>query len=158
MPISDSFRSHWKWLLILLVAICAGGYFLWSRQPAEAQPADKKGGRDAAARVIPVVAQPAKKMDVNVYLTGLGTVTPLRTVTVRSRVDGEVINDVPPKDRDMAMVFQNYALYPHMSVFENMSFGLRLKRFPKDEITRRTPSFAFWCLCGSLAHRPHERR
>jgi multidrug efflux system membrane fusion protein len=75
----------------LLVAICAGGYFLWSRQPAEAQPADKKGGRDAAARVIPVVAQPAKKMDVNVYLTGLGTVTPLRTVTVRSRVDGQLM-------------------------------------------------------------------
>jgi multiple sugar transport system ATP-binding protein len=53
------------------------------------------------------------------------------------RVDGEVVNDVPPKDRDMAMVFQNYALYPHMSVFENMSFGLRLKRYPKDEIKRR---------------------
>jgi multiple sugar transport system ATP-binding protein len=53
------------------------------------------------------------------------------------RVDGEVVNDVPPKDRDMAMVFQNYALYPHMTVFENMSFGLRLKRFPKDEIRRR---------------------
>jgi len=53
------------------------------------------------------------------------------------RVDGEVVNDVPPKDRDMAMVFQNYALYPHMTVFENMSFGLRLKRFPKDGIKRR---------------------
>jgi multiple sugar transport system ATP-binding protein len=52
-------------------------------------------------------------------------------------VDGEVVNDVPPKDRDMAMVFQNYALYPHMTVFENMSFGLRLKRYPKDEIARR---------------------
>ncbi|HEY7666219.1 MAG TPA: ATP-binding cassette domain-containing protein, partial [Xanthobacteraceae bacterium] len=47
------------------------------------------------------------------------------------------VNDVPPKDRDMAMVFQNYALYPHMSVYENMSFGLRLKRYPKDEIARR---------------------
>ena len=46
-------------------------------------------------------------------------------------VDGEVVNDVPPKDRDMAMVFQNYALYPHMTVFENMSFGLRLKRYPE---------------------------
>src|SRR5437764_7940172 len=46
-------------------------------------------------------------------------------------VDGEVVNDVPPKDRDMAMVFQNYALYPHMSVFENMSFGLRRMRYPK---------------------------
>ncbi len=53
------------------------------------------------------------------------------------RVDGEIVNDVPPKDRDMAMVFQNYALYPHMSVFENMSFGLRLKRYPKEEIKRR---------------------
>src|SRR5262245_33373910 len=52
-------------------------------------------------------------------------------------VDGEVVNDVPPKDRDMAMVFQNYALYPHMTVYENMSFGLRLKRYPKSEITRR---------------------
>ena len=46
-------------------------------------------------------------------------------------VDGEVVNDVPPKDRDMAMVFQNYALYPHMTVYQNMSFGLRLKHFPK---------------------------
>jgi multiple sugar transport system ATP-binding protein len=52
-------------------------------------------------------------------------------------VDGEVVNDVPPKDRDMAMVFQNYALYPHMTVYENMSFGLRLKRYPKDEIAAR---------------------
>src|SRR6201990_1685478 len=52
-------------------------------------------------------------------------------------VDGEVVNDVPPKDRDMAMVFQNYALYPHMTVYENMSFGLRLKPYPKDEIARR---------------------
>src|SRR5262245_36877245 len=52
-------------------------------------------------------------------------------------IGGDVVNDVPPKDRDIAMVFQNYALYPHMSVFENMSFGLKLKRVPKDEIKRR---------------------
>src|SRR5471030_2104784 len=45
-------------------------------------------------------------------------------------VDGEIVNDVPPKDRDMAMVFQNYALYPHMTVHQNMSFGLRLKNYP----------------------------
>jgi multiple sugar transport system ATP-binding protein len=57
-------------------------------------------------------------------------------------VDGEVVNDVPPKDRDMAMVFQNYALYPHMTVYENMSFGLRLKRFPKAEIARRVQEAA----------------
>jgi multiple sugar transport system ATP-binding protein len=57
-------------------------------------------------------------------------------------VDGEVVNDVPPKDRDMAMVFQNYALYPHMTVYENMSFGLRLKHYPKDEIARRVAEAA----------------
>ncbi len=57
-------------------------------------------------------------------------------------VDGEVVNDVPPKDRDMAMVFQNYALYPHMTVYENMSFGLRLKRYPKSEIARRVEEAA----------------
>jgi len=58
------------------------------------------------------------------------------------KVDGEVVNDVPPKDRDMAMVFQNYALYPHMTVYENMSFGLRLKRYPKAEIARRVAEAA----------------
>jgi multiple sugar transport system ATP-binding protein len=57
-------------------------------------------------------------------------------------VDGTIVNDVPPKDRDMAMVFQNYALYPHMSVYQNMSFGLRLKRYPKDEIDRRVQEAA----------------
>ncbi|MCP5150782.1 MAG: sn-glycerol-3-phosphate ABC transporter ATP-binding protein UgpC [Ectothiorhodospiraceae bacterium] len=58
------------------------------------------------------------------------------------QIDGTVVNDVPPKDRDIAMVFQNYALYPHMTVSENMSFGLRLKRFPKDEIRRRVDEAA----------------
>src|SRR5881398_87657 len=57
-------------------------------------------------------------------------------------VDGQVVNDVPPKDRDMAMVFQNYALYPHMTVYENMSFGLRLKRYPKAEIKERVENAA----------------
>ena len=52
-------------------------------------------------------------------------------------IDGEVINDVEPKHRDIAMVFQNYALYPHMTVAENMGFSLRLARKPKDEIDRR---------------------
>ena len=52
-------------------------------------------------------------------------------------IGGEKVNDVPPKDRDIAMVFQNYALYPHMTVFENMSFGLRLRRTPKPEIRQR---------------------
>jgi multiple sugar transport system ATP-binding protein len=57
-------------------------------------------------------------------------------------IDGDVVNDVPPKDRDIAMVFQNYALYPHMSVFENMAFGLKLRKFPKEEIKRRVDDAA----------------
>jgi len=52
-------------------------------------------------------------------------------------IDGKIVNDVPPKDRDIAMVFQNYALYPHMSVYENMAFGLKLRKFPKEEIDKR---------------------
>ncbi len=52
-------------------------------------------------------------------------------------IGGEVVNDLPPKDRDIAMVFQNYALYPHMTAFENMSFGLKLRKFSKEEIKQR---------------------
>lgn len=52
-------------------------------------------------------------------------------------IDGKRVNDVPPKDRDIAMVFQNYALYPHMTVYKNMAFGLMLRRYPKAEIDRR---------------------
>jgi len=57
-------------------------------------------------------------------------------------IDGRKVNDVPPKDRDIAMVFQNYALYPHMSVYQNMAFGLKLKKVPKDEIDRRVKETA----------------
>jgi multiple sugar transport system ATP-binding protein len=57
-------------------------------------------------------------------------------------IGGDVVNDVPPRDRDIAMVFQNYALYPHMSVFENMAFGLKLRKFPKEEIKRRVDDAA----------------
>src|SRR5580692_4372549 len=52
-------------------------------------------------------------------------------------IGGEVVNDLPPKDRDIAMVFQDYALYPHMTAYENMSFGLRLRKFSKAEIRQR---------------------
>ncbi|MDD7267010.1 MAG: sn-glycerol-3-phosphate ABC transporter ATP-binding protein UgpC [Lachnospiraceae bacterium] len=51
-------------------------------------------------------------------------------------IDGKRVNDVEPKDRDIAMVFQNYALYPHMTVYENMAFGLKLRKVPKDQIDR----------------------
>lgn len=52
-------------------------------------------------------------------------------------IDGKVVNNVLPKDRDIAMVFQNYALYPHMSVYDNMAFGLKLRKFPKEDIDKR---------------------
>ena len=84
--------SQWKWLLLALIAIAVAVYVVYFRQPADAQPAAAKKGRNDPSRVMPVVAQPAVKKDVNVYLTGLGTVTPLKTVTVRSRVDGQLMN------------------------------------------------------------------
>ncbi|MBD5447988.1 MAG: sn-glycerol-3-phosphate ABC transporter ATP-binding protein UgpC [Treponema sp.] len=57
-------------------------------------------------------------------------------------IDGELMNDVPPKDRNIAMVFQNYALYPHMSVFDNMAFGLKIRKIDKAEIQRRVDEAA----------------
>ena len=57
-------------------------------------------------------------------------------------IDGKLVNDVAPKDRDIAMVFQNYALYPHMTVFENMAFGLKLRRVPKAEIKKKVEEAA----------------
>jgi ABC-type multidrug transport system fused ATPase/permease subunit len=58
------------------------------------------------------------------------------------RIDGEVVNSVPPKERNIAMVFQNYALYPHMKVRDNMGFALKLAKVPKDEIDRRVREVA----------------
>jgi len=57
-------------------------------------------------------------------------------------IDSKLVNDVPPKDRDIAMVFQNYALYPHMTVYENMAFGLRIRKLPKDKIDERVKEAA----------------
>jgi multiple sugar transport system ATP-binding protein len=81
--------------------------------------------------------------------SGCGKSTTLRMIAgLEDITDGEiaidehVVNDVPPKDRDIAMVFQNYALYPHMTVADNMSFGLRLKHFPKPEIKARVTEAA----------------
>ena len=76
--------------------------------------------------------------------SGCGKSTTLRMIAGLEEIsDGELyigdklVNDVAPKDRDIAMVFQNYALYPHMTVFENMAFGLKLRKVPKDEIKRK---------------------
>lgn len=81
--------------------------------------------------------------------SGCGKSTTLRMVAGLEDISkgdlyiGDVrCNDVAPKDRDIAMVFQNYALYPHMSVFENMAFGLKLRKIPKDEIKRRVEEAA----------------
>ena len=76
--------------------------------------------------------------------SGCGKTTTLRMIAGLEeisdgtlRIGDRVVNDVPPKDRDIAMVFQNYALYPHMNVEQNMSFGLRLRKTPKQDISRR---------------------
>ena len=81
--------------------------------------------------------------------SGCGKSTTLRMVAGLEEIsDGEVyigdrlVNDVAPKDRDIAMVFQNYALYPHMTVFDNMAFGLKLRKTPKEEIRRRVEEAA----------------
>ena len=81
--------------------------------------------------------------------SGCGKSTVLRMIAGLEEVTkGEIlignklVNDIPPKDRDIAMVFQSYALYPHMTVFENMSFGLRLRKFSKEDIKKRVEDAA----------------
>jgi len=70
-------------------------------------------------------------------------------------IGGKVVNEVLPKDRDIAMVFQNYALYPHMTVYENMAFGLKLRKFPKTDIDARVREAATMLgLEGYLARKP----
>jgi multiple sugar transport system ATP-binding protein len=73
------------------------------------------------------------------------------------RIDDVVVNDIAPKDRGLAMVFQNYALYPHMNVFDNMSFGLKLNKTPKQEIRQRVEEVAaILGLEDLLLRKPHE--
>src|SRR5574342_324453 len=75
--------------------------------------------------------------------TTLRMVAGLEEITAGEIVIGDrVVNDLPPKDRDIAMVFQNYALYPHMTVYDNMAFGLKMRKFPKPEIARRVQEAA----------------
>ena len=90
-----------------------------------------------------------KEFIVLVGPSGCGKSTTLRMVAGLEEIsDGELyigeklVNDVAPKDRDIAMVFQNYALYPHMTVYDNMAFGLKLRKTPKDEIKRRVEEAA----------------
>ena len=96
--------------------------------------------------------------------SGCGKTTTLRMIAgLEEATSGEIfigdqlVNDVPPKDRDIAMVFQNYALYPHMTVFENMSFALRLKKFPKAEIAERVQAAArILAITELLDRRPKQ--
>src|SRR5574344_2121433 len=85
-----------------------------------------------------------KEFIVLVGPSGCGKSTTLRMIAGLEEItSGELyigdrlVNDVAPKDRDIAMVFQNYALYPHMTVFDNMAFGLKLRKVPKDEISKK---------------------
>jgi multiple sugar transport system ATP-binding protein len=73
------------------------------------------------------------------------------------KIDDRVVNDVPPKDRDIAMVFQSYALYPHMTVYDNLAFGLKLRKTPKEEIKRRVQQAADILGIGELlARKPRQ--
>ncbi len=105
-----------------------------------------------------------KEFVVLVGPSGCGKSTTLRMVAGLEEItagevyiDGRLVNDVPPKDRDIAMVFQNYALYPHMTVYRNMAFGLQLRRVPRKEIDQRVRDAASILGIGELLHRrPRE--
>jgi len=96
--------------------------------------------------------------------SGCGKTTALRMIAgLEEATEGEIyigdriVNDVSPKDRDIAMVFQNYALYPHMSVYDNMAFGLKLRRVPRPDITRRVQEAAeLLGLQGMLDRKPKQ--
>jgi multiple sugar transport system ATP-binding protein len=103
----------------------------------------QNGAAAAAVQAINLEIESGEFM-VLVGPSGCGKSTTLRLVAGLEEIDsgsvsidGRVVNTVPPKDRDIAMVFQNYALYPHMSVYENMAFGLKLRKIPKAEIDAR---------------------
>jgi multiple sugar transport system ATP-binding protein len=96
--------------------------------------------------------------------SGCGKSTLLRSIAGLEQVDrgtiaidGDVVNDIRPRDRDVAMVFQNYALYPYMNVFENIAFGLRARRFPKREIDARVRRAAEMLdIAGLLERLPRQ--
>ncbi len=101
-----------------------------------------------------------KEFIVLVGPSGCGKSTTLRLIAGLEEItEGEIVigeklvNDVPPKDRDIAMVFQNYALYPHMTVYDNMAFGLKLNKYPQHEIRQRVMEAADILSIGDLLER-----
>jgi multiple sugar transport system ATP-binding protein len=88
--------------------------------------------------------------------TALRMIAGLESITSGDvKIDGQVVNDLPPKERDIAMVFQNYALYPHMTAYKNMGFALKMRGLPKDEIDRRVREAAHILgLTDSLQKKP----
>jgi multiple sugar transport system ATP-binding protein len=122
---------------------------------------EKKGGGFHAVKGINLAIEDREFM-VLVGPSGCGKSTTLRMIAGLEEIsggtctiDGRVVNNVLPKDRDIAMVFQNYALYPHMSVYDNMAFGLKLRKFPKQEIAQRVNDAAnILGLTSMLDRRP----
>ncbi len=103
---------------------------------------------------------PDKQFTVLVGPSGCGKTTCLRLIAGLEEassgniyIGDRIVNDVAPKDRDIAMVFQNYALYPHMSVYDNMAFGLRLRKYPRAEIDRRVKETGEMLGIQDLLHR-----
>src|SRR6184192_4511263 len=101
-----------------------------------------------------------KEFVVFVGPSGCGKTTTLRMIAGLEAIssgdisiDGNVVNELAPMDRDIAMVFQNYALYPHMSVYDNMAFGLKMRKFERDEIGRRVREAADILGIGELLKR-----
>jgi multiple sugar transport system ATP-binding protein len=125
--------------------------------------------RDGKGNEVPAVQKVNLEIDNEEFMvfvgpSGCGKSTTLRMIAGLEEIsggsisiDGRVTNNIPPKDRDIAMVFQNYALYPHMTVRNNMAFGLMLRKYPKDEIERRVSEAAdILGIQELLARKPKE--
>ena len=124
------------------------------KKPKKGEEPEKKSNLQITEEGVVAVQQfnldiKDKEFVVFVGPSGCGKSTTLRMIAGLEEIsegtveiDGVVVNDLQPKDRDIAMVFQNYALYPHLTVFENMAFSLRLKKIPNDEVFRRVTEAA----------------
>ncbi len=120
-------------------------------------------GKTVAVKNVSFIAEDGEFV-VIVGPSGCGKSTILRLIAGLEKptegeiyIDGKIVNDVPPKERDIAMVFQDYALYPHMTVYENLAFPLRLRKYPKDEIDKKVKEVAkLLQLENLLSRRPGQ--